>query len=150
TNFVNTLNATEIGDPFPTCLGCCPTFGRGVWYTLTPNINERVSISTCGSDFGTVLSVYTGTCGALTNFTCANQGGPSCNNQASLNFSGGGGTTYYIMAGGINGTGGNLQIVATLSPPPTNDTCAHPIALVPGVTNFLNTANATEFGDPFP
>src|SRR5258707_1255880 len=142
------LNATEFSDPAPSCNG---GVGRGVWYTITPHINERVNISTCGSDFGTVLAVYTGSCDSLTQVQCANQGGPFCGFPgASLSFSGVAGTTYFILVGGNSGGGGNLQIVGTLSPPPANDSCANATPLVSGVTNFLYTFNATEFGDPAP
>src|SRR5262249_37022484 len=142
------LNGTEFGDPAPTCNS---SVGRGVWYTLTPTINERVNISTCGSDFSTVLSVYTGSCGSLTSVQCANQGGPFCGCcNASVSFSGVGGTTYYILVGGHNGSGGNLQIVGTLVLPPANDTCANATPLASGVPTSMNTFYATEFGDPVP
>jgi len=58
----NTVNATETGDPG---LCCGYSLGRGVWYTFTPVITERVTISTCGSDFNTSLAVFTGICGTF-------------------------------------------------------------------------------------
>src|SRR5258705_319039 len=41
TNFVNTASVVSSGNPAPSCNS---TLGRGVWYTITPNINERVNI----------------------------------------------------------------------------------------------------------
>src|SRR5208282_1417444 len=56
TNTLYTFDATEFGDPVPTCQG---SFGRGVWYTVTtPGYNVRVNLSTCGSDFYTAMEVY--------------------------------------------------------------------------------------------
>src|SRR4029077_18186971 len=152
TNTVNTFDATEFGDLVPSCQG---GFGRGVWYTVTtPTNNVRVNLNTCGSDFGTVMQVYTGACGSLTNFQCADRGNPfgcgSGTGQAGLSFSATANTTYYVLVGGLGGSGGNLQIVATMVTPPPNDTCAGAIALASGVTNTVNTFDATEFGDLVP
>src|SRR5208282_1507509 len=85
TNTLYTFDATEIGDPVPSCQG---SFGRGVWYTVTTTTNGPVTINTCGSDFNTVMEVYTGNCGALTNFMCANESGPFCNYEAGFSFNG--------------------------------------------------------------
>ena len=52
TRTANTANATSTGDPTPTCVS---NFGKGVWYSFTPTTNAKVTISTCGSDFDTVL-----------------------------------------------------------------------------------------------
>jgi len=59
---VNTDNATETSDPG---LCCGYSLGRGVWYTFSPPITERVTITTCGSDFNTSLAVFTGICGTF-------------------------------------------------------------------------------------
>jgi hypothetical protein len=156
---LNTFDATEFGDPVP---GCNGSLGRGVWYkVMTPGNNVRIDINTCGSDFGTVLSVYTNGCGSLSNAlayngaaVCADRSNPfGCGvspGQAGVSFSAVSNTTYYILVGGSSGTGGNLKIRADIVTPPPNDTCANPTLLVSGETNSLNTFDATEFGDPVP
>jgi hypothetical protein len=108
---VNTAAATSAGDPAPVCQA---SFGKGVWFTYTPSSSGTVTISTCGSDFDTVLAVYSGSCGALTPFACNDDNGPACaTTRASVSFSATSGTTYLILAGGSGGASGNLNIVAS-------------------------------------
>jgi hypothetical protein len=108
---INTASATSTGDPSPSCQA---SFGKGVWYTYIPATNGNVTISTCGSDFNTVLAVYSGSCGSLNPVACADDNGPACSGtQASATYAATGGTTYFILAGGYNGAAGNLSIVAT-------------------------------------
>lgn len=109
---VNTAGATSTGDPTPSCA----SFGKGVWYTFTPAANGQITISTCTSDYNTVLSVYTGSCGALLAVSggCNDDNGVSCTgSRASVTFPGTAGTTYRILAGGYGGDSGNLRISAT-------------------------------------
>ncbi|HVM49197.1 MAG TPA: PPC domain-containing protein [Candidatus Acidoferrum sp.] len=145
---VNTVQATEVGDPSPCCFG----LGRGVWYAFTPPITERVTISTCGSDFNTAMAVYTGSCASLGSpLVSDDDNGPDCGgNNASVNFSATAGVTYYVLVGGSSGAGGNLQIKATASSPPANDTCAGAVPMTEGVVYTVNTVQATEVGDPSP
>jgi hypothetical protein len=108
---VNTAVATSTGDPTPGCQG---SFGKGIWFTYTPATSGNVTISTCGSDFDTVLAVYSGSCGSLTPVACNDNNGPSCaTSRASVSFSATSGTTYLILAGGSGGASGNLSIVAS-------------------------------------
>jgi len=93
---VNTDNATETSDPG---LCCGYSLGRGVWYTFSPPITERVTITTCGSDF-ILAGVFTGICGTFgSNPPYFNDNdGPDCDGlSASVNFSATAGTTYYIL-----------------------------------------------------
>ena len=109
---LNTANATSTGDPTTGC----GQLGKGVWYSFTPNSSGTVTISTCGSDFDTAVSVYSGTCGLLTALSggCNDDNGPSCTGtQASISFSSVAGSTYWILVGGFSGASGNLQVVVT-------------------------------------
>jgi hypothetical protein len=111
----STASATSTADPIPTCQ---PNFGKGVWYTFTPATSGTVTVGTCGSNFDTVLQVYTGSCGALAAVSggCNDDNGPECTGTpASVSFSGTAGTTYRILAGGYNSTDGTLQIVARVT-----------------------------------
>jgi hypothetical protein len=110
---VNTSIATSAGDPTP---GCDPSFGKGVWYAFTPSASGAVTISTCGSDFDTVLTAYIGSCVGLTAIACNDDDGPACSGlQASVTFPGELGVTYFLLAGGSGGAGGNLSIQAISS-----------------------------------
>jgi hypothetical protein len=113
---MNTLNATEAGDPTPLCQ---TNFGKGVWFTFTPPMSGTISISTCAGDLDTVLQVYTGGCGALTPVadSCNDDAGPDCDSfSASVHFPGAAGVTYWILVGGYGGAGGNLGIEANILP----------------------------------
>ena len=110
---VNTVAATAAGDPTPSCQN---TFGKGVWFTFTPASSGPVTISTCGSDFDTVIQAYTGNCGALAAVSggCGDDNGPSCTgSRASVTYTATAGRTYLILAGGNGGASGNLSILAT-------------------------------------
>ncbi len=145
----NTAGATATGDP---TTACSAPLGKGVWYTLTPASSGQIIISTCSSDFDTVLSVYTGTCGALTAVPggCNDDSGPAClTTKASLTLSATAGTTYRILAAGWGGESGILRIIAT-APAPANDLCSGAIAMTAGTLYSMNTSTATSTGDPLP
>ena len=142
-----TLDTTTATSTNEAPIACRPNSGASVWFSFTPAVNELVLISTCGSSFDTVLAVYSGTCGSLTQVACDDDSGPGCSGvQASVSFSGLAGTTYYIQAAGFVTNTGTLQIVARVS----NDECSGSIALTPGVPYNLNTTDATSVNDPAP
>lgn len=126
----NTADATSTGDPGTTtaCTGSGNvSVSKGVWYRFTPTVSGPVTLSTCGSDYDTVLEVYTGTCAALTAIACNDDNGPICSGiggPASLSFIGSAGTTYTILAAGYgtSSSGGNLQIIAQVAAAPSVST----------------------------
>src|SRR6516165_9201746 len=133
----DTTTATSTGDPVPACQ---TVFGNGVWFTYTPTETAPVLVSSCGSTFDTVIAVYTGTCGALTQIACDDDNGPDCSGTtASVVFNATAGTTYHILAGGYNSLTGNLRIVAQLA----NDQCHGAVALATGVPHTMSTLDAT-------
>jgi len=75
-------------------------FYRGVCIVLTPPPGARFTVSTCDSTYDTVLSVFTNTCGALSNLTCNTGAGPACpgSSRASVNLTNQGAITYYFLA----------------------------------------------------
>src|SRR5688572_4063257 len=106
---MSTTNATDTGDSDPACQR---NFGGGVWFRFTPANTGTVTISTCGSDFDTVLQVYSGSCDALVPVAggCNDSGGSACPSSVSafVQFSGIGGQAYWILAGGVSGARGTL------------------------------------------
>src|SRR5262245_8977600 len=60
---------TEPTDPVQTCSGPSAN-SHSVWYTYTPPFDGRIGVNTNTADYDTVISVYTGTCGALTEIAC--------------------------------------------------------------------------------
>jgi Ca2+-binding RTX toxin-like protein len=102
---VNTADATrERGEPYPPCTD---TSEATVWYSFTPVSDVVVGVDTRGSDFDTVLTVYTGaSVSDLIPIACDDDPGGL---QARTVFAAEGGTTYFIQAGGYDDTG-NLHI----------------------------------------
>lgn len=112
----NTFDALR-GTTFPLCQ---TNFGHALWYSFTPRVNGLVCVSTCGSDFDTVLQVFTGECGSLVPLGggCNDDGGPMCGSvQASVCFIGAAGAKYSLLVGGYGTNWGNLEITAGTLPP---------------------------------
>ena len=116
----NTCGATTDG---PTQPGCQP--GSDVWYKYIAPCSGQVWVDTCLANFNTVLSVYSGNCGALNLLACNDDaaGGPCIGSQGSfLTFNAVGGTTYTIRIGGFNNAQG-WGLLRVQGPYPTVPTC---------------------------
>jgi len=100
TNTQSTLYATSAGDPTDVT-----NLSNGVWYVFTPQTSGYYMASTFGSDFDTVLALYTGSCGSL---SLAAYGDSGTNKRSMLTRDLTAGTTYYFQAGGYNGESGTL------------------------------------------
>jgi hypothetical protein len=147
--YTNTQNSagstTEPGEASP-----CGNIASTDWYSFTPSGNQTVIANTFGSNYDTVLAVYTGTSlGALTLVGCNDQFG---GNQSQVQFSAAAGTSYHIQAGGYFGQTGALVLnLAAAPPPPANDNFADAIVIPEPLpyTNTQSTAGATtEAGEP--
>jgi len=113
--FMSTTNATSLADPTPSGGS---TFSNAVWFKYTPHTSRVVEVRTCGSDFPSAAQVYTIEGGAPKSIAglCHTQDG-TCGSMGSiLGFRAVAGTTYYLMAGGVSGTTGNLAIRASEVP----------------------------------
>ena len=106
---LNTSSATPSGDDPVSCSGGSDS--ASVWYSLTTNIDTTIGIDTAGSDYDTVLSVYTGVCASLARVACSDDFGDSISsaNRSVLTFAASAGTTYLIEVSG-KVSGGNLQL----------------------------------------
>ena len=81
---------------------------KSVWWKWTAPANGDISIETCGSDFDTVLAVYSGThVGALSEITSNDD---QCDLQSQVSFSARSGITYYIVVDGFNSAAGNIAL----------------------------------------
>ena len=92
---------TETADPSPPCVLEGSTGGRfnSIWYQFSPASGGAANLDTSGSNYDTVLSIWTGSAGSLASVAC-NNGivGPGIvivNQLRNVNLTGG--TTYYIM-----------------------------------------------------
>ncbi|WP_216831016.1 hypothetical protein [Alkalihalobacterium elongatum] len=97
-NTINTCNATlDYNSP-------CFEDNRGdyfsVWYSYTPAVDMQINANTAGSDYDTVLSVFTGTCDNLQFIVCNDDASPDLTSRVI--FTATAGVTYYFMIGGFD------------------------------------------------
>lgn len=96
------------------------TGGKSVWWTWTASSSGSVQIDTIGSNYDTLLGVYTGSnVAALSSVASDDDSGGS--NTSKVTFNAVAGTTYQIAVDGYNGASGNitLHIIATAAAVPT-------------------------------
>lgn len=101
----NTFFATSTGDPVTSCSNGL----NGVWFEFTPTISGRHTISTFGSSFDTVLTIYTGGCGLPIEIACNDDFGGTTRSQVSPILTAG--TTYHAMVSGFDGAKGVARIL---------------------------------------
>lgn len=94
--------------------------GASLWFVISPDTDGSVVVSTEGSDFDTVLAVYTAQepqrFSDLILVTADNDTGP--NRTSRVCFSGKKGTNYFCAIDGVNGARGLAHISARLQLPP--------------------------------
>ena len=103
---------TSSGDPLIPCAGNIQGSGT-VWFQFKPVDSGIVSVDTTGSNFDTLLAVWTGPTTALTNVDCDDDSGGS--GTSSLTFDANTNTTYYIEAAGKSGMG-DLSLHLDMTP----------------------------------
>lgn len=103
TDSQNTVDATtEPGEPKPPC----GPIGKTVWYQFTPVADIVLRADTLGSDYDTVLGVWTGPdLVSLAPVACSDD---VISPQSIAVFSGEAGVSYLIQVGGYKGAGGAL------------------------------------------
>jgi subtilisin family serine protease len=126
--------------------------GRSLWWTWTAPADGQVVIRTDGSDFNTLLAVYTG--GSLTALTVVaadDDGGEG--SRSLVSFLAGAGRTYQIAVDGYSGAAGNVTLTLAQSeatPAPPNDAFAGRRALSGRnpVASGTNVGASKEAGEP--
>jgi len=102
----NNQNATsEPGEP----LHDGKPGGKSIWYTWTASFTGVISLGTQGSDFDTLLAVYTGTnLSKLTPVAADDDSGGFLTSLVTFNVKAG--TPYQIAVDGFNGASGNVVL----------------------------------------
>ncbi len=109
-NIVDSSGATtESTDPVPPCAqqitaaqGNTGGHANGqyntIWYAFTPQFSANLEVDTIGSSYDTVLSIWSGAPGSLTNVACNDDINPGVVLQSQISSAAlTAGTTYYIM-----------------------------------------------------
>lgn len=123
---------------------------RSVWWTWTATFGGKATITTAGSDFDTLLGVYTGSSVSSLTEVAANDDYQGLSSQAS--FFSPAGQTYQIAVDGYAGDSGNVQLQVELveAQQATNDLFANR-TIVTGtnaVVSGNNLAATFEPGEP--
>jgi hypothetical protein len=121
--------------------------GKSVWYRWTANATGPVTVSTEGSDFNTLLGVYTGTAVNGLTAVASNDDAAVGIVTSKLTFSAVNGTTYRIAVDGKNGAVGSLHIAIN---PAWNDMFAA-ARVVTGTTGSVTGSShgaTIEAGEP--
>ena len=109
----NTFGATkEAGEPDH----CGVAGGASQWFAYQSPTNGELSISTDGSDFDTVLAVYTSTGSSfddLTEVSCDNDSGND-GQDSTVKFNATEGTIYYIAVDGVEAATGTVNLAYEL------------------------------------
>jgi len=88
--------------------------GASVWYSWTAPASGKATISTCESDFDTLVAVYTGSAVNALTEVAAND--DACGLRSSVSFQAAAGTTYRIAIDGLNGAIGTYELLLRLAP----------------------------------
>ena len=92
--------------------------GPDVWYSYTPAVDGPVSVTLCGSNFDTVLSIWTA-CPGEAGAEMACNDDASCANASEVQWQASAGTTYLIRIAGWNGDTG-IYVMRILGPAAVN------------------------------
>ena len=117
---VNTATATQASDDPTTSGTSCGAskHSASAWYKFTPATSQNYRVSAVGSGYDTIVGVWTGTRGSLTQVACNHDNANNAGGESELDFGGTAGTTYYIELAGYQTTGGGVGSV-TVAPTST-------------------------------
>jgi PASTA domain len=100
--------------------------GASVWYRWTAPADGRATVSTCGSEFDTLLAAYTGD--AVNSLIKVASNDNACGTRSSISFVTDQGVTYRIAVDGANGAVGGFTVQLRLGPLNDNFTDAMVLA----------------------
>ncbi len=125
--------------------------GKSIWWSWTAPASGSCTVRTTGSNFDTLLAVYTGTAvHELTEIASDDQSGGS--NTSALTFEAVGGTTYQIAVDGWSGHSGQVRLRIDMDGgAPLNDQFADRILLCgcyPVIASASSSGATKEVGEP--
>jgi hypothetical protein len=109
--------------------------GASVWYSWTAPSTGLFEVTTCGSQFDTLLAVYTGSAVNALTEVASNDEAFRCPSQSELVLHATSGVNYKIAVDGWSAGGsttadtGNFVLVVSAVTPPSNDSFSAPVDL---------------------
>ncbi|WP_323022491.1 Ig-like domain repeat protein [Pararhodobacter sp.] len=85
---------------------------NAIWWRFTPASSGRLTINTCGSDFDTILAVFTGA--AVNALALIDDDDDFCGLQSQVDFVATAGVEYQIAVAGYEGAEGHVTLTLTL------------------------------------
>src|SRR5437588_11088673 len=127
--------------------------GASVWYSWTAPSTGTLTLNTTGSNFNTLLAVYTGSIVSGLTPVVSNDDASVSATTSQVVFGVTGGITYMIAVDGFNGATGSITVNWSLSSPttaPPNDLFANAqvISGASGNTTGTNANASKEAGEP--
>jgi len=143
----DTSNATTAGnDPVSSCK--TGQLNKSVWFSYTPASAQTIILDTSGSDYDTLISVWTGSIGSLVQIGCNDNDTDVVHSK--LQFAAEASTTYYFEVASVTSGGGTLTLSA--SELASNDDFDSPklinLASSYSNTQYINNAT-TAVDDPY-
>ena len=124
--------------------------GKSVWHQWTPSSSGTAALDTIGSNFDTLLGVYTGSAVNSLNQVVSNDDDPAGGTQSKVSFQVNAGTTYRIAVDGYDAAAGSIKLNLASSST-GGDTTAPSVSLTaPGAGAIVRgaevelSANATD------
>ena len=133
-----TANDTTVNEP--TAASCITgTIVQDGWYSFVAN-NANATVTVVSSNRQLVIYAYSGTCGSLTQISCANTNTTAGGQTETMNLTGLiSGSNYYVRVAN-SGTGASITLNAvSVTSPPANSSCAAATLLPCSTTNLAGT-----------
>ncbi|MCF6291814.1 MAG: S8 family serine peptidase [Robiginitomaculum sp.] len=126
------------------------TGGASVWFTWTAPLGDNFTVSTEGSNFDTVMSIYTGTGVTTLTFIAGDDDAAGPQSFSRTAFDAVAGTTYHIVIDGFEGASGLYDLSLRPTNAPGSDNFANASAISTASGSFsTNSVNASaEAGEP--
>ena len=117
TSYINTF-ASPLGISRFTATDHCDTVFNPLWFKFTTTSASKVTISTAGSEYDTVMNFYSATGGSCSSLVCQKFNDDDGFSASTISFcSVAGPSTYYIVVGGYSSAQyGQLTLRLTSSP----------------------------------
>lgn len=142
----NVTATSEVGEP-AVVIG---QSGKTLWYSWFSPDDKQITVDTFGSNFNTVLAVWSGTDMSALSLVAKNDDYTTGVQQSRVSFLALANTHYLIEVDGVGGAAGDVRLNWYLAFPPPNDMFSQATSITGclGAVTGYNTAATKEAGEP--